>query len=365
MRICSIVGARPQFVKAAVVSSALREVGEEILVHTGQHYDEEMSDVFFDELGIPEPDYNLGVKSDTHGRQTAKMIAEIEPVVEETEPDVMLLYGDTNSTLAGAIVGSKLDMEVAHVEAGLRSYNREMPEEVNRVLTDHASEYCFAPSENAVETLAGEGITDGVYMTGDVMYDSVLAVRNRVAGNTAVLEKLGVEEGEFILATVHRQGNTDDREKLESILDGLAAASQPVVLPIHPRTVDRLESYGLWERADEDLELVDPLGYLDFVRLLDAAERVVTDSGGVQKEAFFLETPCVTLREETEWVETAECGWNELVGTDTDAIRTALTKDEWPETTPNPYGDGNASQQIAEILEREAETDELEAQTSD
>ncbi|MDQ2051816.1 UDP-N-acetylglucosamine 2-epimerase (non-hydrolyzing) [Natronolimnohabitans sp. A-GB9] len=350
MRVCSIVGARPQFIKAAVVSTELREVGEEVLVHTGQHYDEEMSDVFFDELGIPEPDYNLGVKSGPHGRQTAKMIAEIEPVVEETDPDVVLLYGDTNSTLAGAIVGSKCDVVVAHVEAGLRSYNREMPEEINRVLTDHASDLCFAPSENAVETLAEEGITDGVYLTGDVMYDSVLAVRDRVTDSSTVLEELGVREDECILATVHRQRNTDDRANLESILDGLEAASQPVVFPAHPRTVDRLEEYGLRDRAEAVVDLVEPLGYLDFVRLMDAAERIVTDSGGVQKEAFFLETPCVTLREETEWTETVDCGWNELVGTDTDAIRDALAKDEWPDDTPNPYGDGEASRRIAELV---------------
>ncbi|ELY55763.1 non-hydrolyzing UDP-N-acetylglucosamine 2-epimerase [Natronolimnohabitans innermongolicus] len=362
MRVCTIVGARPQFIKAAVVSRELREVGEEVLVHTGQHYDEEMSDVFFDELGIPEPDYNLGVQSGPHGRQTAKMIAEIEPVVEEEDPDVMLLYGDTNSTLAGAIVGSKCDMAVAHVEAGLRSYNRDMPEEINRVLTDHASDCCFAPSESAVETLADEGITDGVYLTGDVMYDSVLAVRERVADSSSVLDDLGVSEDEFVLATVHRQSNTDDPENLEAILDALEDVSEPIVFPAHPRTVDRLEEYDLRERADEVFELVEPLGYLDFVRLMDAAERIVTDSGGVQKEAFFLETPCVTLREETEWVETVEADWNELVGTDTDAIRDALEREEWPDDTPNPYGDGEASRRIAEILQERVADVEPEAE---
>ncbi|QSX00758.1 non-hydrolyzing UDP-N-acetylglucosamine 2-epimerase [Haloterrigena alkaliphila] len=370
MRVCSIVGARPQFVKAAVVSDAIREVGEEVLVHTGQHYDEEMSAVFFEELGIPEPDFNLGVKSDTHGRQTAKMIAEIEPIVEETDPDVILLYGDTNSTLAGAIVGSKCDTVVAHVEAGLRSHNRDMPEEINRVLTDHASDLCFPPSESAVDALASEGITDGVYWTGDVMYDSVLAVRDRVANISTVLDDLGVEAGEFILATVHRQSNTDRRENLESILAGLEDAQKPIVFPAHPRTVEALEEYGLRERADDALEIVEPLGYLDFVRLLDTADRVVTDSGGVQKEAFFLETPCVTLREETEWTETVDAGWNELVGTDTERIRAALTDERTPETSPNPYGDGTASRRIAEILKERIDGDgaseaELESAAGD
>ncbi|WP_137291601.1 non-hydrolyzing UDP-N-acetylglucosamine 2-epimerase [Natronorubrum halophilum] len=353
MRVCSIVGARPQFIKAAVVSRELRSVGEEILIHTGQHYDEELSDVFFEELGIPEPDHNLGVKSDTHGRQTAKMIAAIEPIVEDTDPDVLLLYGDTNSTLAGAIVGSKCDVCVAHVEAGLRSYNREMPEEINRVLTDHASDLCFAPSERAVETLAGEGITDGVYWTGDVMYDNILAVRERVATQSTVLEDLGISADEFILATVHRQSNTDQRANLEAILAGLSSASLPVVFPAHPRTVAKLEEYGLWEQAADDLEIIEPQGYLDFVRLLDTAERVVTDSGGVQKEAFFLETPCVTLREETEWTETVDCGWNELVGPNTDRIRDALQTDQEPDSNPYPYGDGSAGQRIVSILHQQ------------
>lgn len=358
MKVCSIVGARPQFVKAAVVSREIRAVGEEVLVHTGQHYDEELSDVFFEELDIPEPDYNLGVGSDTHGRQTAKMIAGIERVLEETEPDVLLLYGDTNSTLAGAIVGSKCDVTVAHVEAGLRSYDWEMPEEVNRVLSDHASDLCFAPSESAVELLSDEGITDEVYWTGDVMYDSVLAIRDRVAERSTVLEDLGLVEGEFVLATVHRQRNTDRRSNLEAILDGLSASPLPVVFPAHPRTVDRLEKHGLRERATDELELVDPLGYTDFVRLVDAAERVATDSGGVQKEAFFLETPCVTLREETEWIETVDCGWNELAGAETDRIRDALVADRTPGTTPNPYGDGLASRRIVSLLQQHVGVDE-------
>ena len=355
MRVCSIVGARPQFIKAAVVSRELRDVGEEVLVHTGQHYDEELSDVFFEELNIPTPDFNLGIESDTHGRQTARMIEAIEPVVEETDPDVLLLYGDTNSTLAGAIVGSKCDVLVAHVEAGLRSHNRDMPEEINRILTDHASDLLFTPSESAVETLRAEGITDGVHWTGDVMYDSVLAVRDDVAERSAILEELGLSAGEFILATVHRQENTDRQSNLEAIIDGLGNASLPVVFPVHPRTVDRLQTYGLWERTTDEFEIIDPLGYLDFIRLLDTAARVVTDSGGVQKEAFFLKTPCVTLREETEWTETVDCGWNKLVGANEARICDALQEDQTPEATPNPYGDGEASRRIAEHLRERTE----------
>ncbi|WP_265111806.1 non-hydrolyzing UDP-N-acetylglucosamine 2-epimerase [Halosolutus halophilus] len=350
MQVCSIVGARPQFVKAAVVSRKLRTIGEEILVHTGQHYDEELSDVFFEELAIPEPDYNLGVRSGPHGEQTANMIAALEPVIEDHDPDVLLLYGDTNSTLAGAIVGSKCDVTVAHVEAGLRSDNRDMPEEINRILTDHAADCCFAPSKRAVENLAAEGITKNVYWTGDVMYDAILEARDRSIEGSTILEDLGLDAGEFVLATVHRESNTDVRSNLAAILDGLADAPRPVVFPAHPRTVDRLEEYGLRDHATREFKLIEPLGYLDFVRLLDAAERVATDSGGVQKEAFFVETPCITLRNETEWTETVDSGWNVLVGPDTDRIRAALRADRDPESNVQPYGDGLASPRIVSAL---------------
>ncbi|RQG98433.1 non-hydrolyzing UDP-N-acetylglucosamine 2-epimerase [Natrarchaeobius oligotrophus] len=360
MRVCSVVGARPQFVKAAVISRKLREVGEEVLVHTGQHYDEELSDVFFEELDIPEPEYNLGVESDTHGRQTAKMIAALEPVVEETDPDAILLYGDTNSTLAGAIVGSKRDLTVAHVEAGLRSANWEMPEEVNRVLTDHASDLCFAPSRAAVTNLAEEGITEGVHWTGDVMYDAILDARERSRRRSTILEELDVDEGAFVLATVHRASNTDERSNLVSILDGLSAAPMPVVVPAHPRTVSRLREFDLWRRATEELEVIEPQGYLDFVRLLDGAERVATDSGGVQKEAFFLGTRCLTLREETEWTETVDCGWNRLVGPNADSIRDGLRDDWEPTSSPHPYGDGAAGRRIVRRLQEHLSVDDPE-----
>jgi len=350
MRILSIVGARPQFIKAFAVYRELRPNDEEILVHTGQHYDQEMSDVFFEELDMPEPDYNLGVGSDSHGQQTAAIIEGIEDIIETEVPDVLLLYGDTNSTLAGAIAGSKMDPLIAHVEAGLRSYNREMPEEINRVLTDHASDLLFPPSESAAETLEEEGINEGVYFVGDVMYDAILWAQDIAESESGILERIGLAENEFIISTVHRAGNTDNQERLEPIIDALSNAPLPVVLPIHPRTENRLKEYGMWEQATSEIEIIDPVGYLDFVRLLDGSERVATDSGGVQKEAFYLDTPCVTMREETEWNETVESGWNVLVGTNRDAFYHELRHHERPPNNPEPYGDGNAAKRILNRL---------------
>lgn len=350
MKVLSIVGARPQFIKAFAVSRELQKDHEEILVHTGQHYDEELSDVFFDELGIPEPNYNLGVGSDTHGRQTAAMIEGIEEILEIEEPDVILLYGDTNSTLAGAIAASKIAPDVAHVEAGLRSYNREMPEEINRVLTDHASDLLFPPSESAADTLRQEGITEGIHMVGDVMYDTILWARDVAATESDMLDRVGIEEGEFILSTVHRASNTDDPDRLESIVEGLSNAPLPVVLPVHPRTENRLREYGMWDRVTSKLEVIEPVGYLDFVRLLDGSERVATDSGGVQKEAFYLETPCVTMRDETEWIETVESGWNVLVSADQEAIERELRTNRNLSRKSTPYGDGTTAKQVVKVL---------------
>jgi UDP-N-acetylglucosamine 2-epimerase (non-hydrolysing) len=360
MRILSIVGARPQFIKAFAVYRELRPNDEEILVHTGQHYDQEMSDVFFEELGMPEPDYNLGVGSDSHGRQTAAMIEGIEDIIETEVPDVLLLYGDTNSTLAGAIAGAKMDPLVAHVEAGLRSYNREMPEETNRVLTDHASDLLFPPSESAAVTLEREGLTEGVQVVGDVMYDSILWARDVAEDESTMLERLGLGENEFILSTVHRAGNTDNRDRLEAIVDALSNAPLPVVLPVHPRTENRLKDYGVWGHATSELEVIDSVGYLDFVRLLDASERVATDSGGVQKEAFYLDTPCVTMRDETEWVETVESGWNVLVGADRRAISDELSMERNLSDKPTPYGEGSAAENIVKILTKKIYGDSIQ-----
>jgi len=350
VKVVSVVGARPQFVKAFAVSRVLRAAHEEVLLHTGQHYDEELSDVFFEELDIPEPEYNLGVGSGSHGEQTGRMLAGIEEVVEAESPDVVLTYGDTNSTLAAAIVAAKMDPVLAHVEAGLRSFNREMPEEVNRVLTDHASDVLLAPTATAVENLAAEGVTEGVRNTGDVMYDTLLLARERAAERSSVLSENGLVDGEYVLATVHRAGNTDDPERLAGIVAGLEAAPERVVLPLHPRTRTRLHEHGLYERLDAAVTLIEPVGYLDFVRLLDGAARVATDSGGVVKEAFFLETPCATMREETEWVETVEAGWNVLVGSDPAAIEDALTRPFHPTGHDQPFGDGNAAERVVEVL---------------
>jgi UDP-N-acetylglucosamine 2-epimerase (non-hydrolysing) len=351
MKALTIVGARPQFIKAFAVSRELRENHEEVLVHTGQHYDEELSDVFFEELGVPEPDYNLGVGSDSHGKQTAAMLKGIEEVIEVEIPDVVLLYGDTNSTLSGAIAASKIEPLVAHVEAGLRSYNREMPEEINRVLTDHASDLLFAPSESAVETLEEEGISEGVHFVGDVMYDAILWARDVAERESTILERVGLEENQFILSTVHRAGNTDNQERLKTIIEALSNAPRPVVLPVHPRTENRLREYEMWRRATSEIEVINPVGYLDFVQLLDASERVATDSGGVQKEAFYLNTPCVTMRDETEWIETVESGWNVLVGANRDRIETELATVSVPNQKPSPYGEGDAAERILDTLE--------------
>lgn len=350
MKIISVVGARPQFVKAFPVSRALREQHEEVLVHTGQHYSEAMSDVFFAELDIPTPEYNLGVGSDTQGKQTGAMVTHFGELTERENPDVILVYGDTNSTLASAIVAAKTDARLAHVEAGLRSYNRAMPEEINRVLTDHVSDLLFAPTQRAVENLSNEGIGNA-HLTGDVMYDAILWARSQAAEHSTVLTEHGLTDGKYILATVHRQANTDDRERLESIMTALCDAEREVVLPVHPRTMERLETYGLREQVEKAITLIEPVGYVDFVRLLDGAERVATDSGGVQKEAFFLDTACVTFREETEWVETIDAGWNVLVGADERAIARELTRPvELPEK-PELYGDGDAAERMVGIIE--------------
>lgn len=350
MKVLSVIGARPQFIKAFAVSRQIRSKYEEILVHTGQHYDDEMSDVFFDELGIPEPDHNLGIGSKSHGKQTAEMIIGLEDLIEQHTPDVVLCYGDTNSTLAAAIVASKLDVELAHVEAGLRSFNREMPEETNRVLTDHASDILFAPSERAVSNLDTEGISTDVYPVGDVMYDALLWAREKADSISSIREDLDIENEEYILSTVHRPRNTDDPNRLRDIIRTLVSESRPVVFPAHPRTVKQLEKYELYDAAESGLILTEPLGYLDFVRLQAGADIIVTDSGGIQKEAFFLDVPCVTLREETEWTETVESGSNVLVGADTRKLEDALANPPIPNTDARPYGDGDAAEKIVNRL---------------
>ncbi len=360
MKLVTIVGARPQFIKAAVVSSALAETGgvQECLVHTGQHYDPGLSDIFFRELAIAPPDHTLGVGSGGHGAQTGQMLAAIETVLQLEQPQGVLVYGDTNSTLAGALAAAKLNFPVAHVEAGLRSFNKAMPEEINRVLTDHLSTLLFAPAASAVDNLAREGIAGGhVVVTGDVMYDAVRHYGRRAEQQSNILAKLDLTAQGYVLATVHRAASTDDPATLAAIFDALAtiAADRPVVLPLHPRTRAALQTAGLSDLARPGLRLIPPLGYLDMQRLAAAAALVVTDSGGLQKEAFYHRVPCVTLRAETEWTELVECGWNTLappVAADSMAavINQVLAAGP-PAPAPAIYGDGTAARQIARALQ--------------
>jgi UDP-GlcNAc3NAcA epimerase len=344
------VGARPQFIKAAAVSRRLRERHDEVLVHTGQHYDEGMSSVFFRELDIPEPEYHLGVGSASHGEQTGAMLRLIEQVVVSERPDWVLVYGDTNSTLAGALAASKLHVPVAHVEAGLRSYNRRMPEEINRVLTDHVSTLLLCPSDVAVRNLASEGITEGVHVVGDVMADVLADARTRADHTSDVTARLGVAPGQFALATVHRAENTDSAQRLGAILSAFDALPLPVVFPVHPRTRRALDGVGY--SPSPQVRLLEPLGYVDMVRLQSDARVVLTDSGGVQKEAYWLGVPCVTLRDETEWVETVDAGWNVLVGADRDRIVRAVRELALPEEHPPLYGEGGAAAAVVALLER-------------
>lgn len=357
MKVVAIVGARPQFVKAAVVSRALRTAGiQEILVHTGQHYDDNMSRVFFEEMQIPEPDHHLGIGSGSHGAQTGKMLEAIEQVLTETRPDYVLVYGDTNSTLAGALAAAKLHIPVAHVEAGLRSFNRRMPEEINRVLTDHLSALLLTPTATADTNLQNEGIQKGVHRVGDVMYDAVLFYRDLARKNADVLSSLNLQSKKFALATIHRAENTDDPQRLGEIFSALKqiAADFPIVLPLHPRTKKILESEtgsrSASPMAIANLHLIAPVSYLNMLALESEAKVVLTDSGGVQKEAFFFGVPCVTLREETEWVETVEAGWNTIVGPSAPKIVAAARSSKMGKRDVHPFGTGDAGQKIAQIL---------------
>lgn len=347
MKILSIVGARPQFIKASPVSHALRQQHEEILVHTGQHYDRALSAIFFEEMGIPKPDYNLGVGSGSHGQQTAQMLIELEQLMQQEKPDWVLVYGDTNSTLAGAIAAAKLHIPIAHVEAGLRSFNRAMPEEINRILTDHVSTLLLCPTQTAVSHLSNEGITDGVHLVGDVMYDAMLSFLPKV-DETAVLSTLGVTAGEYVLATVHRANNTDDAESLTAVFNCLALSPFPILLPAHPRTVAAMKRWHV--SLPDGVQLIAPVSYLSMLALEKNARFIMTDSGGVQKEAYLLGVPCITLREETEWVETAVDGWNTIAGVDQKKVRVALSSSRPAITPPPVFGNGTAAAQITKLI---------------
>jgi UDP-GlcNAc3NAcA epimerase len=326
MKILTVVGARPQFIKLAPFSKILRENGiNEIIVHTGQHYDENMNDLFFKELEIPDPDYNLGIGSGNHGEQTGRMLIEIEKIILKEKPNLVIVYGDTNSTLAGALAASKLHIKLAHVEAGLRSFNKRMPEEINRVLTDHVSDILFCPTQTAVENLKNEGITNGVYLVGDVMFDALLHFSKISDMKSNILERLNINQKEYYLATIHRAENTDDHERLKNILTAISKMDEIVVFPIHPRTRKMVNYYGLnGLLKNNNVKVIDPVGYLDMLKLEKNAKAILTDSGGVQKEAFWLKVPCITLRDETEWIETVNLGWNRLVGSDVEKILEAV-----------------------------------------
>ena len=402
VKIVSIVGARPQFIKAATVTRAIAQRNQscppqdkliETIVHTGQHYDTKMSHIFFDELHIPQPDYNLEIGSDSHGRQTGKMLAEIEHVLTREDPDLVLTYGDTNSTLAGALAAVKLHIPTAHVEAGLRSYNRKMPEEINRIVVDEISHILFCPTSTAVANLASEGIvmdptaaiqpldwnSQRVFQVGDVMYDSLLFYATLAERTSTILARLGLSKHAYCLATLHRPENTDNPGNLHTIFEALriiASAGTPIIVPLHPRTKAYLEKFGLKSAygvscsqeetppSGTNLSIIDPVGYLDMIQLETHARAIFTDSGGIQKESFLLGVPCITLRDQTEWVETVEAQWNILTGAYKEQILRAFSQvSTWKEEAPpfqldrpqrpyskNPYGDGKASEKIVEII---------------
>jgi UDP-GlcNAc3NAcA epimerase len=349
MKVVSIVGARPQFIKAAAFSRVLRRTHEEFLLHTGQHYDYAMSGVFFDGLEIPRPDINLGVGSGTHGSQTGAMLSRIEDVLLSQRPEWVVVFGDTNSTLAGALAAAKLHIPIVHVEAGLRSYNRRMPEEINRVAVDHMSSLLLCPSVTAMRNLAAEGIVQNAHLVGDIMLDVLNWAKERITATPPeTLTQLELFEAGYVLATVHRSDNTDDAKRLSGILSAINALSEPVVFPVHPRARKALFEGG--HKMGPLIKLIDPVGYLEMVSLIRSARRVLTDSGGLQKEAYWLGVPCVTLRDETEWVETVEVGWNRLVGSDRDRIVEAVRSFVPPVDRPSLYGDGCVAARCAELL---------------
>jgi UDP-N-acetylglucosamine 2-epimerase len=349
LNIVTIIGNRPQFVKAAAVCGPLRAAHDELLVHTGQHYDDELSTIFVEELGVPRPDRELGLGGGTNSEQTARMLGALGRLMRDERPDAVLVYGDTNSTLAGALAAAQARVPLAHVEAGMRSFDRAMPEELNRVLTDHASDLLLAPSDLAAANLAREGVAGEVEVVGDVMVDVARLVAPRARTDGTSLVEAGVSPGEYVLATAHRAGTVDDPARLERLVDLLVGLGTPVVLPLHPRTRARLRETGLMKRLEAGAIVRPPLGYVAFTSLLIRARAVVTDSGGVQKEAYLAGVPCVTLRDTTEWVETVQAGWNTLVDLDAHAARSALGRAA-PALRPELYGDGRAGERVAAAM---------------
>jgi UDP-N-acetylglucosamine 2-epimerase len=356
LKVLTVVGARPQFIKAAPVSRALGRAGHaEFLVHTGQHYDRRMSHVFFEEMGLTEPAVNLEVGSGSHGWQTGQMLMGLEMTMEQERPNVVLVYGDTNSTIAAALAACKLQIAVAHVEAGLRSFNRTMPEEHNRVLTDHCADQLFCPTQTAIENLEREGLTKKVYLVGDTMFDAVLRFAEVARERSTILEQLGVAPKKYLLATLHRPYNTDAPDNLRAILRALAETNETVVFPVHPRTRQKIAELDDAVASASNVMMIEPVGYLDMLVLEQHARIILTDSGGMQKEAYFFGVPCVTLRPETEWVETVEAGWNILAGAERERILSAVKEHAWPgeQQQPQLFGDGRAAEKIVEHLAAE------------
>jgi UDP-GlcNAc3NAcA epimerase len=354
VKVLTVVGARPQFIKAAPVSRALAEAGHtEFLVHTGQHYDQQMSRVFFEEMQLPEPAVNLEVGSGSHGWQTGQMLLGLEMNMQRERPERVLVYGDTNSTIAAALSACKLQLSLAHVEAGLRSFNRTMPEEHNRVLTDHCSDLLFCPTQTGVENLRREGITRGVHLVGDTMYDAVLQFGEIARRRSTILESLGIKPRDYLLATLHRPYNTDAPAHLHEILSAFADTNETVIFPVHPRTRGKINELGETSGAKAaNVKMIEPVGYLDMLMLEQQARLILTDSGGMQKEAYFFGVPCVTLRPETEWVETVEAGWNVIAGASREQILRAVKEHVWPGTPQPPqlFGDGRAAHKIVAHL---------------
>lgn len=355
-KIVTIIGARPQFIKMPLISKELRKFAQEIVIHTGQHYDANMSDIFFRELKLPKVDYNLGVGSASHGVMTAKMLERIEAVLFKEKPDLAIIYGDTNSTVAGALAAVKLHIPVAHVEAGMRSYNRQMPEEHNRVVSDHLSDLLFCPTESSVKILKGEGIKKGVYWTGDVMFDLQKIILKNKKPSKIILKKFHLEPKKYLFVTVHRQENTDKKENLKNILMAFKKINEIIIYPIHPRTKKYIKLYNFQSLVKKapNLRIIDAVSYLDSIRLLSNAKIILTDSGGVQKEAYVAKVPCITLRNETEWAETVKSCWNQLAGTDVGKIIRLVNyfpSASWQrENHPNFLGDGRAYLKIARII---------------
>lgn len=349
MKIISVVGARPQFIKLAILSKELRENHNEIIIHTGQHYDDNMSRYFFEEMQIAKPDYNLNIGSGSHGKQTAEMLIGLEDIFLHQKPDVVITFGDTNTTLATGLAATKLNIPVAHVEAGLRSHNREMPEEINRILTDHISDYLFAPTLTAMENIKIENLYGKPFLVGDVMYDSLLYYGKIAEQKSRILKNLKLKQKEYILLTLHRPYNVDNIHKLQNIFSALKQTKKIIVLPVHPRSRKMIESTNTI--IPENISIIEPLGYLDFIFLQKHSEKIITDSGGIQKEAYLNGIPCITIRPETEWIETVKAGWNVLVGDKKDQLIENCLHFKPSHNRPRYFGDGNSSKKIISILE--------------